>query len=100
MIPPSQVKMAAYRPVCFDQPPDFRAALKEGKQSCVPFAAERLICSLLIGKTLVGSCMTILSSDIARFTSNIGFDFLFLDLEHSPMSPDTARDLIRTVHAQ
>jgi 2-keto-3-deoxy-L-rhamnonate aldolase RhmA len=44
--------------------------------------------------------MTILNNDIARFTSNIGFDFVFLDFEHTPMSADAAKEIIRTVHAQ
>lgn len=75
--------------------------MKEGKQyRSILHANAQLKCNVCLGKTLVGSCMTILNTDVARFTSNIGFDFLFLDLEHTPMSPDTARDLIRTVHAQ
>jgi 2-keto-3-deoxy-L-rhamnonate aldolase RhmA len=44
--------------------------------------------------------MTIMNGDVARFTSNIGFDFVFLDFEHTPMGPDAAKEVIRTVHAQ
>lgn len=47
----------------------------------------------------MGTCLTILNSDVARFTSNIGFDFVFLDLEHTPMGPEAAKEIIRTIHA-
>lgn len=31
-VPPlGQVDMASFRPVCYDQPPNFRAALRQGK---------------------------------------------------------------------
>ena len=47
--------------------------------------------------TLIGSLVTLGSADVAEIMSLVGFDYLWIDLEHTPMSFDQAQRMIQAV---
>lgn len=49
---------------------------------------------LRAGETLVGSMITIASSEIAEIMAMAGFDWLFIDGEHGPLEPADVRTLL------
>jgi 2-keto-3-deoxy-L-rhamnonate aldolase RhmA len=46
------------------------------------------------GKPVVGATLTVASADIAARAANLGFDFLWIEMEHSPVTLETARNMI------
>ena len=46
------------------------------------------------GKPVVGATITVASADVAVQASSIGFDFLWIEMEHSPITLETARNMI------
>jgi 2-dehydro-3-deoxyglucarate aldolase/4-hydroxy-2-oxoheptanedioate aldolase len=50
---------------------------------------------LLDGKLLVGSLITIASPEVAEIMAAVGFDWLFIDTEHSPFDAHGAQKLMQ-----
>ena len=50
---------------------------------------------LRAGEVLVGPMVTLSSPEVAELLGEIGFDWLFLDAEHTPMGPPEIQALIR-----
>jgi len=46
------------------------------------------------GKPVVGLTVTVASSDIAAQAVDLGFDFLWIEMEHSPITLESARNII------
>ena len=48
------------------------------------------------GDILCGTMVTLASSEVVETLAHIGFDWLFVDAEHSPLSAIAVRDIIQT----
>jgi 2-dehydro-3-deoxyglucarate aldolase len=59
--------------------------------------ARRLRQRLNIGDVVLGSWLSLGSGPVAEIMARAGFDFLVIDMEHSPTSIETAADLIRII---
>lgn len=46
------------------------------------------------GKPVIGATITVPSPEIAAQVANMGFDFLWIEMEHSPITLETARNMI------
>jgi 2-keto-3-deoxy-L-rhamnonate aldolase RhmA len=46
------------------------------------------------GKPVVGMTMTVPSADVAVQAASLGFDFLWIEMEHSPITLESARNII------
>jgi 2-keto-3-deoxy-L-rhamnonate aldolase RhmA len=46
------------------------------------------------GKPVIGATITVGSPEVAAQASNLGFDFLWIEMEHSPITLETARNMI------
>jgi len=46
------------------------------------------------GKPVVGATITISSVEVAAQAANMGFDFLWIEMEHSPVSWETLREMV------
>jgi len=46
------------------------------------------------GKPVIGATITVASPEIAAQAANLGFDFLWIEMEHSPITLETARNMI------
>lgn len=46
------------------------------------------------GKPVIGATITVNSVDVAAQAANMGFDFLWVELEHSPISWETLRNMV------
>jgi 2-keto-3-deoxy-L-rhamnonate aldolase RhmA len=46
------------------------------------------------GKPVVGATITTTSPDVAAQAASLGFDFLWIEMEHSPITLETARNMI------
>jgi 2-keto-3-deoxy-L-rhamnonate aldolase RhmA len=46
------------------------------------------------GKPVIGVTLTVASPEIAAHAANLGFDFLWIEMEHSPITLETARNMI------
>jgi len=46
------------------------------------------------GKPVIGGTITIPNADVAAQVANMGFDFLWIEMEHSPITLETARNMI------
>lgn len=46
------------------------------------------------GKPVIGATVTVASPDVAATLANQGFDFLWIEMEHSPITLETARNMI------
>jgi 2-keto-3-deoxy-L-rhamnonate aldolase RhmA len=46
------------------------------------------------GKPVVGVTITTNSVEIAAQTASLGFDFLWIEMEHSPINPETLRNIV------
>jgi 2-keto-3-deoxy-L-rhamnonate aldolase RhmA len=46
------------------------------------------------GKPVVGATITVPSPEVAAQAANMGFDFLWIEMEHSPITLETARNMI------
>ncbi|KAG8843547.1 hypothetical protein FRB96_003910 [Tulasnella sp. 330] len=77
--PKGDINMEDYRANSLNQPMRFRDVLKSGK-------------------TIVGTGIGVASIPAARITAALGFDWVFIDAEHTPMGPETLIELIKTVN--
>lgn len=46
------------------------------------------------GKPVIGATITVASPEIAAQAASMGFDFLWIEMEHSPITLETARNMI------
>jgi 2-keto-3-deoxy-L-rhamnonate aldolase RhmA len=46
------------------------------------------------GKPVIGATITVASPDVAALAANLGFDFLWIEMEHSPITLETARNMV------
>ena len=46
------------------------------------------------GKPVVGVTINVNSVDVAAHAANMGFDFLWMEMEHSPLTLETLRDMV------
>ncbi|MBM3739813.1 MAG: aldolase [Acidobacteria bacterium] len=46
------------------------------------------------GKPVIGATVTVASPDVAAQAANMGFDFLWIEMEHSPITLETARSMV------
>jgi len=46
------------------------------------------------GKPVIGATITVSSVDVAAQAANMGFDFLWVEMEHSPISLETLRNMV------
>ena len=46
------------------------------------------------GKPVIGGTVTVSSVDVAAHMANMGFDFLWVEMEHSPISWETFRNMV------
>ncbi|MCS7024799.1 MAG: aldolase/citrate lyase family protein [Bryobacteraceae bacterium] len=46
------------------------------------------------GKPVIGATITIPSAEVAAQVSNYGFDFLWIEMEHSPITLETLRNMV------
>ncbi|MBM3724345.1 MAG: aldolase [Acidobacteria bacterium] len=46
------------------------------------------------GKPVIGATITTASVDVAAQAANMGFDFLWIEMEHSPITLETARNMV------
>jgi 2-keto-3-deoxy-L-rhamnonate aldolase RhmA len=46
------------------------------------------------GKTAIGITLTVASPEIAAQAANLGFDFLWIEMEHSPITLETLRNMV------
>ncbi|KAG8868309.1 hypothetical protein FRB97_002554 [Tulasnella sp. 331] len=77
--PQGDINMEDYRANSLNQPMRFRDVLKSGK-------------------TIVGTAIALASVPAAKITATLGFDWVFIDAEHTPMGPETLIELIKTVN--
>lgn len=47
------------------------------------------------GETVIGTFVTFPSAAVVEMCGHIGFDFVILDAEHGPLTPDTCEDMVR-----
>ncbi|MCW5965763.1 MAG: aldolase [Bryobacterales bacterium] len=50
--------------------------------------------ALRAGEAVVGATITVASPDVAARAASLGFDFLWIEMEHSPITLETARNMI------
>ena len=48
------------------------------------------------GDVLCGTMVTLASAEVVEVLTHIGFDWLFIDAEHSPLSAKEVRNIIQT----
>jgi 2-keto-3-deoxy-L-rhamnonate aldolase RhmA len=46
------------------------------------------------GQPVIGATLTVASVEVAAQAANMGFDFLWVEMEHSPISLETLRDMV------
>ena len=46
------------------------------------------------GKPVIGATITVASPEVAAQAANMGYDFLWIEMEHSPITLETARNMI------
>ena len=49
---------------------------------------------LKAGKPVIGATITVASPEVAAQAANLGYDFLWIEMEHSPITLETARNMI------
>jgi 2-keto-3-deoxy-L-rhamnonate aldolase RhmA len=67
--------------------------------SCVTLCAQDkwenpVKIALREGKPVIGATITTTSPDVAAQAATLGFDFLWIEMEHSPITLETARNMI------
>ncbi|KAG9007196.1 hypothetical protein FRB94_014579 [Tulasnella sp. JGI-2019a] len=77
--PKAELNMEDYRANSLNQPPRFRDALRTGV-------------------VLLGTGLSLPTVQAAKITATLGFDWAFIDAEHTPMGPDLMTDLIKTIN--
>jgi 2-keto-3-deoxy-L-rhamnonate aldolase RhmA len=53
-----------------------------------------VMASLRQGKPVIGVTLTVGSAEIAAQTASMGFDFLWVEMEHSPITLESLRDMV------
>ena len=51
------------------------------------------------GKPVIGATVTVASVEVAAQLANMGFDFLWVEMEHSPIGWETLRDMVLATRA-
>jgi 2-keto-3-deoxy-L-rhamnonate aldolase RhmA len=51
--------------------------------------------SIVSGKLLIGTMVTLNSPEVAEIMTEVGFDWLFVDAEHSPLSPQELQRIMQ-----
>jgi 2-keto-3-deoxy-L-rhamnonate aldolase RhmA len=59
-----------------------------------PAAPTSLKAALKAGRTLVGTTITVPNVDTALTMANAGFDFLWIEMEHGPISLESLREIL------
>jgi 2-keto-3-deoxy-L-rhamnonate aldolase RhmA len=72
---------------------EVNATMKSQDQEIVPWENPVRV-SLREGKPVVGITLSIPSPEIAAQAADMGFDFLWIEMEHSPITLETARNMI------
>lgn len=67
------------------------AALSLPAQSRLENPVKQLLAD---GKPVVGLTVTVASADVVAQAANLGFDFVWIEMEHSPVTLETARNMI------
>src|SRR5262245_1597569 len=49
---------------------------------------------LRAGKPVIGMTITLASADVAVQAGRLGFDFVWIEMEHSPITLETARNMV------
>ncbi len=52
------------------------------------------------GKVIIGATITSSDPDVARSLANAGYDFLWIEMEHSPLSLESVREIMLAMHNQ
>lgn len=52
------------------------------------------------GKVVIGATITSPDPDVARSLANAGYDFLWIEMEHSPLSLESVRGIMIAMHGQ
>ena len=55
---------------------------------------------LINGETLIGTVVTLFTPEVSEILSEIGYDWLWLDTEHSPFEAHTAQGMLQAVNEQ
>ena len=55
---------------------------------------------LLNGEILIGTVVTLFTPEVSEILSEIGYDWLWLDTEHSPFEAHTAQGMLQSVNGQ
>ena len=55
---------------------------------------------LINGETLIGTVVTLFTPEVSEILSEIGFDWLWLDTEHSPFEAHTAQGMLQAANRQ
>jgi 2-dehydro-3-deoxyglucarate aldolase/4-hydroxy-2-oxoheptanedioate aldolase len=55
---------------------------------------------LINGEILIGTIVTLFTPEVSEILSEIGFDWLFIDTEHSPFEAHTAQGILQAVDGQ
>jgi len=50
------------------------------------------------GRPVVGTTITVASVDVAAHAATMGFDFLWIEMEHSPITLETLRNMVLATH--
>jgi 2-keto-3-deoxy-L-rhamnonate aldolase RhmA len=92
-----EIFIAALR-LCFLLSPQ-NAAPQDAQKAAPPSAAaekwQNPVRQLLAeGKPVIGGTITVASPEVAAQTANMGFDFLWIEMEHSPISWETLRNMV------
>ncbi len=56
--------------------------------------------ALKAGKVVIGATITSPDPDVARSVANAGYDFLWIEMEHSPLSLESVRNIMLAMHNQ
>ncbi|MBL9188899.1 MAG: hypothetical protein JNK23_15560 [Opitutaceae bacterium] len=71
------------------------AAASPAADNPAPAAAENPLKKLLRdGKPVIGMTVTVPSADVALQAARAGFDFVWIEMEHSPVTLESARNMI------
>ena len=53
--------------------------------------------ALKAGKPVIGATITVASPDVAATLASSGFDFLWMEMEHSPITLESVRSMILAI---
>src|SRR5262245_16223805 len=74
---------------------DAMAQYQTSAQAAVPTITENPVKKALKeGKVVIGATVTAANADVAATLAGAGFDFLWIEMEHSPLTLETVRSMI------